>query len=76
MCNLQSGYTFNFNTMRKYIIPVSVGILSCVIPTIVGFGIFTWQYWVIGLTIILSSWFIIPLDQYINRNNDKWKNYE
>lgn len=41
MCNLQSGYTFYFNTMRKYIIPVLVGILSCVIPTIVGFGIFT-----------------------------------
>ena len=76
MCNLQSGYTFYFNTMRKYIIPVSVGILSFVIPTIVGFYIFTWQYWVISLTIILTSWFVVPLDQYINRNNDKWSNYE
>ena len=76
MCNLHSGYTFYFKTMRKYIIPVLVGILSCVIPTIVGFYVFTWQYWVIGLTIILSSWIIIPLDQYINRNNDKWSNYE
>ena len=52
-------------TIKKYMLPVIVGIISSIIPTVLGYEVDTWQYWWIALPMIFMSWIIYPLHQEI-----------
>lgn len=61
-------------TIKRFLLPIIVGIISSAIPTIVGFEIGTWQYWLISLSIIVMSWVVYPLDAKINNKGNGVKN--
>ena len=42
-------------TIKRFLLPVLTGIISSVIPSVLGFKIDTWQYWWIALPIISIS---------------------
>lgn len=41
--------------MKKLIVPIMIGVLCTIVTNILGFEIHTWKYWLITLSIILSS---------------------
>lgn len=53
--------------IRKYLLPVVVGVVSVIIPSVLGYTLITWQYWWIALPILLMSWLVVPLDNYLNK---------
>ena len=55
-------------TIKRFLLPVLTGIISSVIPSVLGFKIDTWQYWWIALPIIFMSWIIYPLHEEIIGN--------
>ena len=55
-------------TIKRFLLPVLTGIISSVIPSVLGFKIDTWQYWWIALPIIFMSLIIYPLHEEIIGN--------
>lgn len=55
--------------VKRLFLPFLVGIISSIIPGILGFNIETWQYWIIAAPIIIMSWTIVPIHNSINKDN-------
>jgi hypothetical protein len=56
--------------MKRFIVPVIVGIISSIIPLKLGYGAESWEYWWISLPIIIMSFIVTPIHNRILYGND------
>ena len=56
---------FTAFAFKRFLIPFLTGMISSIIPSVLGFKIDSWQYWWVSLPIIFMSWIIYPLHQEI-----------
>jgi hypothetical protein len=59
-------------TLKRFFLPNLAGIISFIVPSVLGYKIDSWQYWWIALPIILS-WTICPLFKQITNKKTHGK---